>query len=106
MKKLVFLYFKESKIKFIDKRRRNCKLLRMLVCNNHKVRFIGKAHIEERQKKWIMNRIIDIILKNKSHYILTANKESVIEKYKNRQNNLKRKNKHLFVARESQEDMR
>ena len=96
MSKPVFLYFKESKIKSIDKRRRSRKSIKMLVCN-HKVRFIGKAYIKERQKNWIMNGIIDIILKNKSHYILTANKVSIIEKYKNRQNNLKRKNKHLFV---------
>lgn len=105
MSKPIFLYFKESKIKFIDKKRRNRKLLRMLVCNIHKVRFIGKAHFEERQKRWIQNSIINIILKNKNHYIMTANKEIVLEKYKNRQNNLKRKNKHLFVTKKSQEMM-
>jgi len=90
MEQVIYLYIKDSKIKSVQKKRRERKLLRLVACD-YKIRLIGKSHIKERQKHWILNRISDIFLKNKNHYTATSIKDLIIEKYKNRQNKLKLK---------------
>ncbi len=92
---MIFLPNTKSKIDFITNQRRTSKRIRLL----------GGSNINNRRLVYFLDKIINEITNNPDKFNARANKDSIIERYKDRQDKIKRQNKHFFVENKSQQNM-
>lgn len=83
MKKIIYLYFKDSKIKTVKEKRRE-RIIKGVLSDKFIFHFIGNVNKKSLQEKWILNRIGETILKNKHYFIAKASKEMIKIIYKDK----------------------
>ena len=97
---MIFLPNTKSKIDFITNQRRTSKRR-----TSKRIRLLGSSNINNRRLVYLLDKIINEITNNPDKFNARANKDSIIERYKDRQDKIKRQNKHFFVENKSQQNM-
>ena len=65
----------------------------------------GGSNINNRRLVYLSDKIINEIMSNPDKFHARANKESITNRYKDRQDKIKRQNKHFFVENKSQQNI-
>lgn len=102
---MIFLPNTKSKIDFITNQRRTSKRIRTVFIEKLEYRFLGGSNINNRKLVYLSDKIINEIMNNPDKFNARANKESITNRYKDRQDKIKRQNKHFFVENKSQQNM-
>ena len=102
---MIFLPNTKSKIDFITNQRRTSKRIRTVFIEKLEFRFLGGSNINNRKLDYLSDKIINEIMSNPDKFNARANKESITNRYKDRQDKIKRQNKHFFVENKSQQNM-
>ena len=64
-----------------------------------------ESNNNNRRLVYLSDKIINEIMNNPDKFNARANKESIANRYKDRQDKIKRQNKHFFVENKSQQNM-
>ena len=102
---MIFLPNTKSKIDFITNQRRTSKRIRTVFIEKLEFRFLGDSNINNRRLVYLSDKVMNEIMNNPDKFNARANKDSIIERYKDRQDKIKRQNKHFFVENKSQQNM-
>lgn len=89
---MIFLPNTKSKIDFITNQRRTSKRIRTVFIEKLEFRLLGGSNINNRRLIYLSDKIINEIMNNPNKFDARANKESIANRYKNRQEKLKRQN--------------
>jgi len=87
---MIFLPSIKSKIGFITDERRTSKRIRSVFIEKLEFRFLGGSNINNRRLVYLSNKIVNEIMNNPNKFDARANKESIKNIYKNRQEKINR----------------